>query len=88
MSYSCDTISRNCLDGVDYCNTLVDGLDNYDDKTLYYVAIVVPSVICGCTLIFCLCACCIIYYGVQAIMSWRSKQKRSVKKNFKQTVPA
>ena len=57
-----------------------DPLDTYwedeKDKINNLVAIIVPSVLGGCLLILCLCACCATYYLSQYAIEWRAKQAR------------
>ena len=57
-----------------------DPLDYTEAEAKYererLIIIIVPSVVGGCCLIFTLCLCCSLYYGIQAFLDWRSKQKR------------
>ena len=73
-SFKCDTMEGNCVNQVNYCTTLNDPLDDYTDKTGYYLSIILPSVLGGGGLICCICACCAVYFGSQAYVSYRERQ--------------
>ena len=77
-SWKCSN-TQTCAGEDDDCPS-TDPLDTYweeeKDKINRLVAIIVPSVLGGCLLILCLCACCATYYLSQYAIEWRAKQAR------------
>ena len=65
-SFQCNTLTRNCLGEVSYCETLTDPRAPPPSNVYRLVAIIVPSVVVGLCLICSCCTACICYYGVQA----------------------
>ena len=68
------------MNAVEYCQTLTDTLDNYENKTGYYLAIILPSVFGGLLLICCCLTCCGAYCGIQGYTYYRDQQLRQSKK--------
>merc|ERR1740123_2107029 len=52
-SFKCETLEKNCVKQASYCGKLDDPLDNYENKTGYYLAIILPSVFGGLLLSVC-----------------------------------
>lgn len=75
VNFSCDTLLKNCLNGISYCNTLTDPLDTYVNKTNFYLAVCLPTILGGLCLLGCLCTTCCCYYGGQAAYSYSQKKK-------------
>ena len=80
QSFKCDTSLKNCVNGVTYCDTIDDPLDDYTDKTMWYLSIILPSVLGGGLILCCICFCCAAYFGGQWYITYQEKKKRQSRK--------
>lgn len=79
-SFQCETVKGNCNGGQVYCDKLTDPQNNYQDRTNYYLKIILPTVLGGLCLIGCCCTICFGYYCIQCISSIRENRKRAAKR--------